>query len=284
MREASRHIRVMLEGAGSDEMLAGYALILRPYFKDRFMRLIRGRDWRGLVRLEHEARQLAQVNVAGGPVYATLSQSLKSRLPVYPWKHGMAGDFRAHFGPLDPLRSRYGAGAALGPFDDQVSNALWLDFCFAGLPETLHGTDAASMAFSIEARAPFLDHRLVDFCFALPTSHKLRDGWTKSVLRHALKDLLPPDVLLRRQKLGFPAPYSNWLAMPQNLVPITDLLLSRRCLERGILNPVWLRRLLGKPNRARGYARRYVDSLWRMACLELWFRQSIDTPACSRPP
>ncbi|NIN66452.1 MAG: asparagine synthetase B, partial [Anaerolineae bacterium] len=76
----------------------------------------------------------------------------------------------------------------------------------SSLPHLLKNGDRSSMAHSIEARMPFTDYRLVDFLFPLPAVYKIRNGWTKWLLRLAVEDLLPPEIVWRRDKLGFATP------------------------------------------------------------------------------
>jgi asparagine synthetase B (glutamine-hydrolysing) len=74
------------------------------------------------------------------------------------------------------------------------------------LPHLLKYEDRNSMAHSIEARVPFTDFRLVDYVFSIPAAYKIHRGWTKWLLRLAVKDLLPSEIVWRRDKLGFAAP------------------------------------------------------------------------------
>ena len=94
------------------------------------------------------------------------------------------------------------------PFESHLNNALWLDFRYSGLPELLHQQDALGMAFSLKCRPPMLDHRLVEFCFALDFEQKIGCGWSKVLLRRAMKNDLPQGVLLRRDKRGCRRPSS----------------------------------------------------------------------------
>src|SRR5690348_16435520 len=70
-------------------------------------------------------------------------------------------------------------GRADRPYQSRLNNALWRELRYVGLPELLHADDAISMAFSLESRLPFLDHRLVEFCFSLQYDEKMSEGWTK---------------------------------------------------------------------------------------------------------
>lgn len=133
------------------------------------------------------------------------------------------------------------------------------------------------MAFSVEARPPFLDHRLVEFCFSLPFWEKIRAGWTKHLLRRALAEELPASVRKRRVKVAFPGPVARWLTTEPTLRSVRELLLDPVCLGRGIVNRRRLERRIGSRRPwSRPYARLRAARLWRLITLELWFRGFID--------
>jgi asparagine synthase (glutamine-hydrolysing) len=96
-------------------------------------------------------------------------------------------------------------------FDGWLNNVLYWELTRTRLPALLRYEDRLSMAFSIESRVPFLDHRLVELAFALPDAVKRHAGWSKYGLRCALDGLLPRSVVWRRDKKGFPTPVGNWL-------------------------------------------------------------------------
>jgi len=97
-----------------------------------------------------------------------------------------------------------GAGESLG--DRQKA-----DLTRTSLPMLLHAEDRNSMAHSVESRLPFLDYRLVQLGIACPASLKIRDGWSKWIVRNALKGVLPEKIRLRKSKLGFNTPESHWV-------------------------------------------------------------------------
>src|SRR5205085_8674369 len=111
------------------------------------------------------------------------------------------------------------------------------------LPEDLLAkVDIASMANSLEARSPFLDHRLVEFCAALPSSLKLRGRTSKWLLRRLMHDRLPPPIL-SRSKMGFGVPVGEWLR--SDLRPLLDdTVLSSRAQQRGYFNAQSVRALV----------------------------------------
>lgn len=244
MREAARHVKVVLTGHGSDELLAGYVRDIFPYLIDR----ARGETMVGpdLIR---EAVQLARV---GGSLHWFALTAMWSYL-------------------RDPRRR----GAR--PYASNLNNMLWHGFRSHGLPESLHGDDAISMAFSLESRAPFLDHRIVELCFSLPFHDKVADGWTKSLLRRSMTDVLPEEILARRRKLGFQAPVGSWLRLDDNWRAVRELLLDRRSRQRGVLDGQRLELELAAFHRAPfRYARMRMSQVWRWITVELWFREFLD--------
>ncbi len=95
----------------------------------------------------------------------------------------------------------------------QCSSKLNTRLCNAvlnkSIPSLLHNEDGNSMAFSIEARVPFLDYRIVEFAIALDGKYKIRNQWTKWIIRKACKEYLPKEVAKRKNKMGFPAPFAK---------------------------------------------------------------------------
>jgi asparagine synthase (glutamine-hydrolysing) len=92
-----------------------------------------------------------------------------------------------------------------------ISERQKVDLTYSSIPALLHSEDRNSMAHSVESRLPFLDYRLAEFAVNCPVSLKLRDGWSKWILRAALKGTLIDKVRLRKTKLGFNPPEADWL-------------------------------------------------------------------------
>jgi len=88
-----------------------------------------------------------------------------------------------------------------------------IDLMYSSIPSFLRHEDRNSMAHSVESRHPFLDYRLVEFAVSCPPDFKVRDGWSKWILRNAMKGVLPEKVRLRKTKLGFDAPDATWLRL-----------------------------------------------------------------------
>ena len=127
------------------------------------------------------------------------------------------------------------------------------------------------MAASIESRVPYLDHELVEHVAAIPGRFKLRGWQTKAVLRAALRDLVPRQILTRR-KMGFPVPLGKWLRGP--FWPLVqEFVLGPQALDRGLFKPDALRLLAEEHHTG---AREHGDRLWLLINLELWQRIFLD--------
>ncbi len=283
MREAAPHVKVVLEGQGGDELLGGYGRFALPYALDR-LRLGRAPAADPGIGLREELSRLGELDGTARtwPLHM-LSDEAKRRVARggWPWMRLESRAFARDQGPVHVLRynDAWRSSQVELPYRSHLNNALWLELRCAGLRESLHSDDALSMAFSLESRVPFLDHRVVELCFSLPFHEKIRDGWTKSLLRRALSGRLPEPVLRRRAKLGFPQPVKRWLTEPANLEAVRALLLDPACIGRGILDRRRLVDRFGRSReRARTWAGRNVNTLWRLVTLELWYRQFVDAP------
>jgi asparagine synthase (glutamine-hydrolysing) len=131
--------------------------------------------------------------------------------------------------------------------------------------------DQMSMAASIESRVPFLDHHLVEFAAALPPRMKLRGFTTKWILRKAVENIVPREILTRR-KMGFPVPFAMWTRGPWGDMA-RDVLLDRRTRERGIIDAAAVRRLIDAHQTGTTEG---GDAIWSLLNLELWYRTFID--------
>ena len=139
------------------------------------------------------------------------------------------------------------------------------------LVELLMKQDNMSMAASIESRVPFLDHLLVEFAINIPQRLQLGVLSGKRILKKAVQDLLPHSILYRA-KLGFPTPWSGWLAGPQ-LHVIRDLLLEPRSIDRKLFRRSAIERLF-KEHSAGDVD--HCDRIWRLLNLELWHRVCLE--------
>ena len=263
MREARRAgLTVMLDGQGGDELLAGY----RASFGYRLSDLLRaGR----LSEASHELRAFAEVHGPRWTAVALATPHVPERLRLAARGHlrGASALVAPELRAASPAPARNGA-----VFPDRLRRQLHTLLTRRGLPELLRYEDRNSMAHSLEARVPLLDHRLVELAFSLPGGELIRRGETKSVLRRALSDLLPPEVAARRDKLGFVTPEARFLRGAVGGLA-GDVFASQSFRERGFVDAKAAARRL---ERHRSGDIRAGMELWRALNLELWAREFLD--------
>jgi asparagine synthase (glutamine-hydrolysing) len=266
MRLARAHgVTVLLDGQGGDELLAGYPIFQAAWWAT----LARRGRW---LQLRREIS--AYGRRFGGARAARLREAVRLALP-----EALAGRISDQLGHAQPvwlgeqLRTMpVGRPTAAAPFDDPLRRLLYTQLMSSNLPALLHYEDRNSMAFSIEARVPFLDERLAELAFALPAHQLIRDGEAKWLLRRALRGVLPESVRTRQDKIGFATPGDAWLRTA--LAPLAgELLLSSSLARRGYLlaGPAlarWERHQAGLSNDH--------HLLWRWLHLELWARRFLD--------
>jgi asparagine synthase (glutamine-hydrolysing) len=157
--------------------------------------------------------------------------------------------------------------------DDWLSAVQYMDLKLSLPLDILTKVDRMSMAHSVEAREPLLDHRLIEWAATLPPDFRLRDGQTKWILREVIRDLVPP-AILNRPKRGFAVPLGRWFRGRLGGY-LRELLLSRRSRDRGILDVVETERLIVAHE-----AGRDLDlHLWTLVSFELWCRLFLDERA-----
>jgi len=178
-------IKVLLNGQGGDECLAGYQKYLLDYLFD----LARAHKYLKAVREFISTTDLPRpyftkyIRRRSGISKSAFQKVIKANVPP---------DMSAEY-PVNNLAEH-----------------LRYDLLAGSIIELLKYEDTNSMVFSIESRVPFLFHPLIEYLFSLPMSVKIRNVWTKYLLREAMKGTLPEKVRLRRSKLGFPAPEEEW--------------------------------------------------------------------------
>ncbi len=273
MREASRHVRVLLDGQGADELLGGYLWYFTPYLVSEWRR------WRATGNPLVLARLLVSYPImrwiSGQP---HLWHLLRGRMPLAAIDRvarmcSKRGNLPSIVAPALAVRYR---SALRWPEPTRVTGDPLLDtlhhqFFAVGLPTLLHLEDRNSMAHSVEARLPFTDdHRLVDFCMSLPVHWRIRGYSTKHILRRAMAGTLIERVRRRRRKLGFTTPLASWLRRDESLVA------QWRRVDfsgRPYLNAAGVRTLLDQ--HVHGQAD-HSEALFRALTLEIWCRVFLD--------
>jgi asparagine synthase (glutamine-hydrolysing) len=262
-REASRTVKMVLTGEGSDELLGGYR---KHVVENRIGGLPKIFGQKLLGPLAHALpARLREVKIALSSLACGDWRERYVR-----WFGAMDFDERRRFaGPLGSFSEEHPGGA---PFDaDPDTSALRRVLYYdqtSWLPDNLlERGDRMSMAASIEARVPFLDHRLAEFVSTLPDEWRVKGATTKRVLREAARSLLPADILTRR-KIGFRVPVGEWLAgeMRDYLV---EHLRGSRSLTRAYYDAALLDRTIDEHVSGR---QAHDKLLWTLLNLEVWQR------------
>jgi asparagine synthase (glutamine-hydrolysing) len=265
-------VKVLLDGQGGDEVFGGYAKFRYAYLASLL------RSGRLLSFAREAGAMLGQgdlyyvLNLRRG--YRYLPTRLRRLLGVDSLLEGvLRTDWeRALGGESTPATRwwRYARAGGSGHTGISVMQRIQVDdIMMDTLPLLLRMEDRSSMAFSLEARVPLLDHRLVEYGISLPDHLKVHRGWSKFAIREAMRGVLPDAVRQRTSKLGFAAPDRRWLAhdlRPQVTTLIED---SLRC-ERYV-DVAALRRWYASPQAARASEEAYLG-LFRILALEMWMR------------
>jgi len=165
-------------------------------------------------------------------------------------------------------RSRSGAKSEK---PNDIASASYDDLLNGRVQSLLRYEDRNSMAFSIEARVPFLDHRLVEYIFSLPVNQRIKNGWTKYILRNAMKKVLPEKIRTRRDKIGFATPEERWLK--ENKEKIVEILQSQLFKTRKYFNQ---KEIVKKFNDFCNGKEYDTTIFWKIICFEIWLRVFID--------
>ncbi len=274
---AQEHVKVVLTGEGSDEILGGYgrygktmALLsygekyesLTPKFLREAVRTgvgtlpnsLNRKLKRTFLTLDADIENLYFDN------FAIFGKSLQAKL--------LTNETKARIEELNPYFHLHNLQNETDA-EDVLDNLLYAD-TKTYLHELLMKQDQMSMAASVESRVPFLDHKLVAYTAKLPVRMKIRGGTTKWILREAMKGILPREIL-ERPKMGFPVPLGGWLRNEFSHI-VDDYVLSERALARNIFEPDFVRELVAAHNAGEEHTTR----IFRLINFEIWHRKFID--------
>ncbi len=257
MQLAQGNVTVLLDGQGGDELLAGYLSHVVYYLSDlrrrNPVRWIREQAAfiRGVWPRFNAALNWHEFSYR---VYGYLT---RGRRPVHllrPELEGLAIQRQAS----SPLLRLEGA--------DVLNNFLYQSLLRDSIPGLLHYEDRNSMAYSIEARVPFLDHRLVEFALGVPPEQKIQGAETKVFMRRALRGILPDAILDRKDKLGYPTPLSHWLRgqlKSEIHAFLHDKVFRRDWYDPALVRKVWQDHV--------GQVKNMEAMLYRMITAEQWY-------------
>ena len=263
MRAAAREgMKVMLDGQGGDETLAGYTNFYGARIADLLL----------AARLGEVRRELSAYRSLQGVGAATAARRIAQALLPPALRLRVRARFRGSGALVHPALRDLPASPPNGsPFSDRLRSELYTSLTYR-LPELLHYEDRNSMAHSIEARLPFLDYRLVEFLYSLDASHLLHRGTTKAILRDALADVIPQRVRDRTDKLGFVTPGDRFFRGDLG-THAAEVFASRSFAERGFVDAPSARALLARHRRGEVSA---GFELWRALNVELWAQEFLD--------
>jgi asparagine synthase (glutamine-hydrolysing) len=278
-RLARERVKVVLTGEGSDETLAGYTRYAWTLLNSRMDSVYRSITPSGL-------RRALRNGILASPLSAAMRSKLEhtfllrdgSSWPAFYFDNFYSAFSDAEQSELLTPEAKQGANDAYAGsmhFWDQSKGELLHRLLYTDiktyLVELLMKQDQMSMAASIESRVPFLDHPLVEFTASIPAEYATKGMAGKCILKSAVEDLLPKSII-HRKKMGFPTPWSDWLAGPQ-LGTLEELLLEPRTLNRGYFRAEAIRSLFGEH---RAGLRDHGTRIWRLLNLELWMRICLE--------
>ena len=272
--QLARHqgVVVLLNGQGADEVLGGYPKFIKPYV----FQLLRFGRWWSAVDAAAGSRELTKCGAL-----QTICSSLKAGL-----KTTLAGSTRLndrsrtrrrrHADHVCCMRADFlsvaesdAMGLPVSGFADLFKRRLHESQIGLHLPFLLRLEDRNSMSHSIESRLPFLDHRIAEFAFSLPTLTLMQHGRNKYLLREAMRGVLPEEILTRSSKFGFPVPHSEWI-YDRFRDQVQDILTAPSEITRNLfrlddLRKRYMRDATDRNNDAAGF-------WFRVTCLEVLLR------------
>jgi len=276
-RLASEHVKVILGGQGGDEIFGGYTRYLVAYLEQALKGAI------------YETNEEDEHIVSLESILPNLP-SLKQYVPMMKsfLKEGAFDDMdRRYFRLIDRMGSTaefFEPDFLNGCTHEAIFKKFSVNFnnpdtksyfnkmthfdMLGSLPGLLQVEDRVSMSVSIESRVPLLDRRIVDLISRMPAGMKFKGGEMKYLLKKAIKDIMPPEIMKRKDKMGFPVPLHIWSKNKAKNF-IMDVLLSKKSKERNMINTNYVEQLiLAEQPFSRG--------LWGLLSLELWHNQFID--------
>lgn len=221
-------VTVLLDGQGADEILAGY----HKYYHWYWQQLVVEKGFAAAKKEVQAARSIGVQQPWGFANYmaAYLPAFTANRLENKAYQQQLHHPFISK-----QYVQQYSNNSSLyKPTVRELNDILYFNTMQLGLEELLRYADKNSMSHGIEVRLPFLSHELVQFIFSLPAHHKIRNGYTKYVLRQSMQHKLPDSIVWRKDKTGFEPPQKQWMQHPQ----LQQLIQQARVklVDEGILN------------------------------------------------
>src|SRR5688572_6330610 len=225
-------VTVLLDGQGADEILAGYHKYYKWYWQQLYAekKLAKSGELEAAVALGiKENFGIKNKAMAIFPQFAmAMLQSKKAKEAFH------QPDLNKEFAHLQKRNFYYST-----PSESTLNSALYFNSFVYGLEELLRYADRNSMAHAVEVRLPFLNYQLIEFLFTLPPHLKIKDGWTKWLLRKSMGKLLPKDIVWRKDKIGFEPPQKQWMQnslVQERIQESKKILVEKNILSSSVLN------------------------------------------------
>ena len=201
-------VKVLLDGQGADETLAGYKKYSHWYLQEK----IQSDGWKPV---SEEAITLRDNRFLSDWGWRNRLAALMPALAALQLKN-KAIQIRANnpFITHEYAKANGDADSIVKPIVEKLNDIQYFDTMVMGLDDLLRYADRNSMAHGREVRLPFLSHHLVQFVFSLPSSFRIREGYTKWILRKTMNDKLPAEICWQKGKTGFEPPQREWLQYP----------------------------------------------------------------------
>ncbi|MGE0822333.1 MAG: asparagine synthase (glutamine-hydrolyzing) [Candidatus Binatia bacterium] len=271
---ASRHVKMVLTGEGGDELFAGYARYAGERFSPWFQAMPRSARTMALAVSDHLPGFRRPKLALHALCQAEESSRLVSWFPLCPAETKTAlltPELRRSL-PCNSAEQVFAKQLTCVETDDPLSRMLYVDTKLWLPDDLLARGDKTSMAVSVEARVPLLDHKLVEFAATLPSHLKLKRLTRKYLLKKVSRTWLPP-AIIDRKKQGFPVPFAQWFRTSVRPF-VCDLLSPDTIKRRGLFQPRTVERVLAEHESG------MVDHgtlIWALVNVELWHQLFLDT-------
>ncbi len=230
---AKQHnIKVLLDGQGADEILAGYHIYYHWYWQE----LLRN----SFSDFKKEKNKTQQLNVNAQWSFKNYLAAFLPRLTSSHIKNKALHSITANSN-LQPdfIQHAFDTHSIHKPVVKKLNDILFYNTMQLGLQDLLRFADRNSMADGVEIRLPFLNHEFVEFIFSLPSHYKIRNGFTKWILRKATENKLPKEIVWRTDKIGYEPPQEQWMQEPlmqQYIHSAKQKLVDEKILKSAVLN------------------------------------------------
>lgn len=235
---AAKHgVKVLLDGQGADETLAGYTKYYHWYWQEMLMT-------EGYFAMNKERKKTILPdalwgikNYAAAFFPGATSSALKNKALKLQQQTDVSKEY---------FEENFDKSFITKPVVKNLNDILYFNIFQSGLEELLRFADRNSMAHGREIRLPFLNHELVEFIFSLPSSYKIKDGFTKWIVRKNMDNILPNEIVWRRDKVGFEPPQKLWMQNKK----LQDIIheSKKKLVSKGILNSASLQKKINPTN------------------------------------